>query len=94
MESDQKKEAWKRLAHWYRQVSGFQAQPSREHMDSIATERADLYRCSPHEGLWVPILVTLAAVEDNILGEEEVAQAVRSLKRGRSGGHRSLGRST
>ena len=45
-------------------------------MDSIATNRADLYRCRPPEGLWVPILVIPAEVEDRITGEEELAQEV------------------
>ena len=42
LESDQKNEAWKRIASWYRQASGGRAPPSREHLDQIATERADL----------------------------------------------------
>ena len=58
---------------------------SREHLDSIATERLEIYRCRPPEGLRFHILVTLAAVENGILGEEEVAQAVRIFKRGRAG---------
>ena len=85
MELDQNHEAWKRLAHWYSQVLGGRGQAplSREHLDSIATKRAELYRCRPPEELLVPIIVILAAVEYRIQGEEEV---VRSLKRGRSGG--------
>ena len=54
-------------------------------MCSIATEWEELYKCRPPEGLLVPILVTPAAVEDGILGEEEVAQAVRGLNRVRAG---------
>ena len=54
-------------------------------MDSIATERVELYRCRPPEGLRVNILVTPAAVEDRIPGEEEVVQLVWSFNRGRSG---------
>ena len=48
--------------------------------------RAELYRCRPPEGLRFPILVMPAAVDDGIPGEEEVAQAARSFKRGRAGG--------
>ena len=69
MEPKQNKEAWKRLTYWYRQASGGQSQPSREHMDSIATDLAEFYRCRPFEELRVPILVTPEAVEDRILGE-------------------------
>ena len=86
MDSGQKKEAWKRLAYYYRQALGRQYPPSQEHLHSIATNWAELYRCRLHEGLQVPIMAMLEVVEDGILGEEEVTQAVRSLKRGRSGG--------
>ena len=55
-------------------------------MDCIGTERADLYRCMPPEGLWVPFLVTPVAVEYKILGEKGVVQAVQGLKMGRAGG--------
>ena len=57
-----------------------------EHLDRIATERAELYRCRPPGGIRVLILVTTAEVEDRILGEEEVEQVVWGLKRGRAGG--------
>ena len=71
---------------WYRQVLGGQSPPSREHLYSIATERSEIYRCRSPEVIQVPILVILAAVEDGIPGEEEVAQLVWILKRGRYGG--------
>ena len=60
--------------------------PPREHLDSIATKRVELYSYTPPEGIQVSILVTMAEVEGGILGKEKVAQAVRILKRGRSGG--------
>ena len=58
MEAKQNKEARKRLTYWYRQASGGQAPPSREHLERISTDRAELYRCRPPEGLRFPILVT------------------------------------
>ena len=58
----------------------------REHLDQIVMERVELYRCIPPEVLQVPILVTLAAVDDIISEEAEIEQAVRCLKRGRAGG--------
>ena len=72
--------------HWYRQASGGQAPSSQEHLDIIATKRLKVYRCMPPEGIWITIMLTLEAVDDGIPGEEEVAQGVWSLKRGRSGG--------
>ena len=44
MELDRKQKAWKRLAHWYRHVLGGQASLSREHLDSIVTKWAEIYR--------------------------------------------------
>ena len=70
MESDQNQESWKRLAHWYSQASEGQAPPSQELMDSIATKRKEIYKCRPPEGIQFPIMLTPAAVEDNIPGEE------------------------
>ena len=67
---EQKKEAWKRIASWYRKASGRYAPPSRENLDHTATERAEFYRCRPPEGIRVPILVTPVAVEDGIPGED------------------------
>ena len=38
-------------------MGGLQDPPSTEALDQVPTERADLYRCSPPEGLLVPLLV-------------------------------------
>ena len=84
--SDQKEEAWKRIASWYRKASGRQAPPLREHLDRITTERAEIYRCRPPEELHGTILVTPSEVEDRVPEESEVAQKVRRLKGGRVGG--------
>ena len=54
----------------------------REHLDQIATERAEMYRCRPHEGVRVTILVMPAEVEYGVPEEAEVAQAVQGLKGG------------
>ena len=61
--SDQNQEAWKHITSWQSQASEGQAIPLREHLDRIATERAEMYRCRPPEGLRIPILVTTAEVE-------------------------------
>ena len=55
-------------------------------MDRKSTEKEELYSCRPSEGLWVPMMITPESIEGGILGEEEVVQAVQSLKRGRYGG--------
>ena len=84
--SDQNHEEWKRLTSCYSQVSRGQSPPSQKHLELIATKQVELYRYRPHEGIRAPILVTLEALEDGILGGEEVSQAVWSLKRVRAGG--------
>ena len=61
--ANQKQEAWKRISVWYRQLLGGKDPPSRDHLDRIAMERADLYRCRQPEGLQVPIMVQLTDVE-------------------------------
>ena len=57
----------------------------RENLDRIVTERADLFRCIPPEGLRVTILVFLVEVEYRVPEEADISQAVRSLKGGRAG---------
>ena len=64
--SDQNQEAWKHITSWQSQASEGQAIPLREHLDRIATERAEMYRCRPPEGIQVPIMVMPVAVEDGI----------------------------
>ena len=84
--AEQKQEAWKRILSWYRQASGGKALPSREHLDRIATEKTELYRCRPPEGLRVPILVMPSEVEYIVPEEADIAQAVRGVKWERAGG--------
>ena len=50
------------------------------------TEREELYRCIPPEGLRVPTLVTPADVDKRVPEEAEIEKAVRGLKGGRAGG--------
>ena len=60
--------------------------PSREAMYQVTTERADLYRCRPPEGLRVTLLVQPVEVGDVIPLEVEIDLEVRGLKGGISGG--------
>ena len=43
-----------------------QDHPIREVVDYVSAHRAELYICRPPERLWVPILVQLSAVNDEI----------------------------
>ena len=80
MASYQKQEAWKRISFWYRQASRSKSPLPRNHLDLVATERTDIYRCRPPEGLQVPIMVTLAEVDYGIPEGEEIERAVKGLK--------------
>ena len=84
--ANHKQEAWKRISIWYRQVLGGKDPPLRNHLDRIAMEREDLYRCRHPEGLRVPIMVTPSEVEDGFPEESDITQVLRGLKGGRAGG--------
>ena len=52
----------------------------------MSADRAELYRCSPPEGLQVPLLVQTAEVNVSIPSEAEIEVAVQGLKIGIAGG--------
>ena len=60
---------WDNLAHWYHQVRGINTLPTREVLDHVSAERADIYRCRPPEGLRVSLLVRPEEVNDIIPSE-------------------------
>ena len=64
--SYQKQEAYKRISSCYRQVTGRHAPPSMENLDQITTERAEIYRCRPPDGIQLPIVVTPTEVENGV----------------------------
>ena len=91
MAANHKQEARNRILRWYIWLIWGQASPLCEHLDHIATERAELYRCRPPEGLRLPILVTPAALDKIIPEEAEIEKLVRGLKRGRADGPSGMG---
>ena len=66
-------------------MRGKQAHPTREGLDQVSADRAELYRCHPQSRLWVPILVQPLAVNDDILEEADIEIAVLGLKGGIAG---------
>ena len=46
----------------------------------MTTERAELYRCRPPEGIWAPLLVRPLGVDEGIPLEAEIELAVWGLK--------------
>ena len=63
-----------------------QAHPTREGLDQVSEDRAELYRCIPPARLWVPILVHPSVVNDDIPEEADIGIEVLGLKGGRAGG--------
>ena len=66
LESGRVKEAWYQLARWYGQVRGIQPPLTRDGLEQVLAESTELYRCRPPEGLWVPLLVWPAELNDDI----------------------------
>ena len=67
-------------------MSGQKTPSTKEALDEVSKERAELYMWRPPEGLRVPLLVRESDIEDGISTEAEVAAAVRGLKGGRAEG--------
>ena len=63
---------------------------TREALEKVTTERADIYICRPLEGMRVPLMVQSAEVDDGIPLEVDIELAVQVLKRGRTGGILSM----
>ena len=86
MESDKVREAWVRILWCYIQERGAHDPPTMEALDEVLTESAELYRCTPPDGLWVTLLVQQSDIEYCIPTEAEVAEVVGGMKGFRSGG--------
>ena len=67
-------------------MQGNQVHPTREGLDQESAVRVELYICRTLKRLKVPILVQMAAVNDEVPTEAEVDLSVRELKGGRAGG--------
>ena len=65
---------------WYRKLNGIQDSLYREVPNQATPDRVELYVCSPLEGLWVPLLVRPAEVDDVIPIEAEIELAVWDMK--------------
>ena len=63
-------------------MRGKRAHPTREGLDLVSVDRAEIYRCWPPVRLQVPILVQPLAVNDYIPSEAEIYMVVLGLKVG------------
>ena len=80
------KEAWRRLKGWYKAAVNRAPPPAQATLERITAERVDLYIYVPSQGENIPVTVTPAAVDDLVPMEDEIADAVKKLRRNRSGG--------
>ena len=60
MEYGKIKEVWDHISRWYCQVKVKKTPSTREVLEQVSTERVDIYRCRPLEGLRVPLLMRTA----------------------------------
>ena len=71
---------------WYKAAVNRSPLPARATLERIMTERVDLYSYVPPPGENIPVTVTPASVDNSVPMEDEIADAVKKLRRNRSGG--------
>ena len=80
------KGAWARIKSWYRQAGDRPPKPAREDLNRVSSEYRDLYTKVPSPRGNIPVLVAPSNVLDDPPAPEEIAEAVRRLRRGKSPG--------
>ena len=80
------KEVWRRLKGWYKAAVNRAPPPARATLEPITAERVDLYSYVPSLGGNIPVTVTPAEVDDSVTMEDQIEDAVKKLRRNRSGG--------
>ena len=71
---------------WYKAEVNRAPPPARTTLKRITAEQVDLYSYVPPPGENIPVTVTLAGVDNSLTMEDEIADAVKKLRRNRSGG--------
>ena len=80
------KEAWRRMKGWYQAAVKKGPPPARATLERITAERTELYSQVPSPGENIPVTVEPAFIDDSVPTEDEIAAAVKNLRRNRSGG--------
>ena len=80
------KEAWRRLKGWYKAAVNRAPPPSRATLERITAERVDLYSYVPSLRENIPVTVRPVKLDDSVPMEENIEEAVKKLRRNRSGG--------
>ena len=81
-----KKEAWRRLKVWYKSAVNRAPPPARATLERIMADQVNLYIYVPSPGENIPVTVNLVKVDDLVSMEDEIEEAVKKLRRNRSGG--------
>ena len=80
------KEAWRRMKGWYQAAAKRGPPPARATLERITAERTDLYSHIPSPGENIPVTVEPAEIDDLVPTEDEIAAAVKKLRRNWLGG--------
>ena len=80
------KEAWRRMKGWYKAAVNRAPPPARATLEPITAERVDLYSYILSPEYNIPFTVTLADIDDSVPMEDEIADAVKKLRRNMLGG--------
>ena len=80
------KEAWWRMKGWYRAAAKRGPPPARATFERITAERTALYSQVPSPGENIPVTVEPTEIDDLVPADDEIAAAVKNLRRNRSGG--------
>ena len=80
------KEAWRQLKGWYKAAVNRAPPPDRATLKRITVERVGLYSYVPSPGDNIPVAVKLVEVDDSVPTEDRIEEAVKKLRRNRSGG--------
>ena len=79
------KEVWRRMKGWYRAAVNRALLPARDTLERITAERVELYSHVPPQGDNILVTVTLSDIDDSVPTEDEILEAVKKLRRNRSG---------
>ena len=80
------KEAWRRMKGWYQAAAKRGPPPARATLERITAERTEMYSQVPSPGENILVTVEPAIIDDSVPTEDEIAAAVKKLRRNRSGG--------
>ena len=80
------KGAWTRAKAWYRQAEDRPPKPSRQELGQVTSEWTNLYTAIPPPGDPIEVMVSPFDIPDGTPTEDEIADAVGRLKRGKAPG--------